>query len=268
MEKNQKVIKAAAAAGICVAIIVAVIMMIPQKSPEPETMAAVTTAPVTEEVTSEKETDPLETIDWEALLETEDDTVHMLAEYEEKKAEIPDLVGWLHIDGTGIDYPVVQKNNEFYMNHDAYGQDDVYGAIFLEQVNNLEKPDNNLLIYGHNRKDEKMFGELMEYKSEDYYQEHPIIQFDTLYEKGEYEIISVFLSKVYYTTDTDFKYYQFFGSDNPEQFQDYVDHVKEMSLYPIDATASYGDELITLSTCEYSVQNGRMAIVARKVKTE
>lgn len=66
-------------------------------------------------------------------------------------------------------------------------------------------------------------------------------------------------------TDTDFKYYQFFGSDDPEKFQDYVENVKALSLYPIEADAEFGDELITLSTCEYSVENGRMAIVAKRI---
>ena len=73
------------------------------------------------------------------------------------------------------------------------------------------------------------------------------------------------MSKVYYTTDTDFKYYQFFGSDDPEEFQNYVDNVKALSLYEIEAGASFGDQLVTLSTCEYSVENGRLAIVAKKV---
>ena len=216
---------------------------------------------------AETETEnPLAEIDWDAVIAEQEVEPDILPEYAKLKEEIPDLAGWLRIEGTEVDFPVVQRDNEYYMTHDAYGNEASDGAVFLEQVNNIKTPDNNLMMYGHNRKNGKMFGHLLAYKDQAYYEEHPYIQFDTIYETGTYEIISVFLSKVYYTTDTDFKYYQFFGSQNPEQFENYVENVKALSLYPIEADAEFGDELITLSTCEYSVENGRMAIVAKKIK--
>ena len=267
MNVKKEITKTVAAMAGCILLVVVIIMMIPKKSEE-SGPAAETEA---QNIAADGETgpvrprSPLETLDWDEVLAAQETTNPVLEEYKALKEEIPDLIGWIRIADTGIDYPVVQRNNDFYVTHDVYGQDDVYGAIFLDQVNNAEKPDNNLIIYGHHRKDAKMFGELMEYKSEDYYKAHPYIEFDTLYAQGRYEIISVFLSKVYYTTDTDFKYYQFFGSDDPEEFQNYVDNVKALSLYEIEAGASFGDQLVTLSTCEYSVENGRLAIVAKKV---
>lgn len=262
MKKQQQIRNVALAAVAGLVAVVVLVMGITRKPEPAETTEAVlpTEAQATEPVT----TDPAQTL-WDAYFATMETEAPILEEYEALKAEIPDLIGWIRIADTGIDYPVVQGENDFYITHDCYGNEDVYGAIFLEQVNDAQKPDNNLMIYGHNRKDPQMFGELMEYKSEEYYKAHPYIEFDTLYAKGKYEIISVFLSKVYYTTDTNFKYYQFFGSDDPEEFQNFVDNVKSMSLYPIDASAEFGDELITLSTCEYTVEGGRMGIVAKKI---
>lgn len=269
MNVKKEITKTIAAMAGCIVLVIIIIALIPKRSENsvktPEEMTE--TNPVAEISETEpiQTKGPLETLDWDEVLAAQESTNPVLEQYKELKNEIPDLIGWIRIPDTGIDYPVVQKNNDFYVTHDAYGADDVYGAIFLDQVNDAEKPDNNLIIYGHHRKDAKMFGELMEYKSEDYYKAHPYIEFDTLYAEGRYEIISVFLSKVYYTTDTAFKYYQFFGSDDPEEFQNYVDNVKELSLYEIEADAAFGDELITLSTCEYSVENGRLAIVAKKI---
>ena len=110
-----------------------------------------------------------------------------------------------------------------------------------------------------------MFRTLLEYKKESYYKEHPIIHFDTLYERGEYEIVSVLLSKVYKTSDKVFKYYQFYKAESEAEFDAYIANVKAMALYDTGVEAQYGDELNTLSTCEYSTENGRIAIVARKI---
>lgn len=270
MKKSGKIVKVAAAA-LAGALAFAIIVRITPKKKEMPVLTEGQSAAQTVAAATES---PQETADWEPVSETEtqETASPALEKYKKlKEGEIPDLIGWLKIEGTNIDYPVVQgiNSNDFYVRHDPYGAEDVYGSIFLEQVNDAEKPDNNMILYGHNRgrghKDPKMFGELMEYKSENYYKEHPYIEFDTLYAEGRYEIISVFLSRVYYTTDTNFKYYQFFGSDDPKEFQNYVDNVKKLSLYEIEAGAAFGDELITLSTCEYTVENGRLAIVARKI---
>ena len=278
-EKQKKWVRWAVCLGgmaVCAAGIIVAVGMLSGDSHQESTNAGMQTssqiqteAAAANEHIQEKESgtaSALENIDWDAVVEEMEREPEILPEYAELKKEMPDLAGWLKIDGTEIDFPVVQKDNEYYMTHDAYGNEAPDGAVFLEQVNDIKTPDNNLMMYGHNRKNGKMFGLLMAYKDQAYYEEHPYIQFDTLYEKGTYEIISVFLSKVYYTTDTNFKYYQFFGSQNPEQFENYVVNVKALSLYPIEADAEFGDELITLSTCEYSVENGRMAIVAKKVQ--
>jgi len=110
-----------------------------------------------------------------------------------------------------------------------------------------------------------MFVDLLNYKNEDYYKTHKTIRFTTNEEDAEYEIISVFLSRVYYKTETDvFRYYYFINAENEEEFNEFVNNSKKASLYDIDATAQYGDQLLTLSTCEFSQKDGRLAVVAKK----
>ena len=155
---------------------------------------------------------------------------------------------------------------DYYLYRDFDGQESKQGCVFIDKHATLEPRDTNLLFHGHNMKDGSMFRTLLEYKKESYWKEHPRIHFDTLYERGEYEIVSVFLSKVYKASDEVFKYYQFYRAESEEEFDEYIANVKELALYDTGVEAHYGDELITLSTCEYSTDNGRIAIVARRVE--
>jgi len=111
-----------------------------------------------------------------------------------------------------------------------------------------------------------MFAELMKYKKESYYKEHATLQFSTLYEKEEYEIVAVILSKVYRKTDDVFKYYQIEKLETSAEFDSYIENIEKLALYDTGVTAQYGDKLIVLSTCEYSTKDGRLAVVARKSK--
>ena len=121
----------------------------------------------------------------------------------------------------------------------------------------------NLVIYGHHIKGGKMFGALEDYKSKSFYEEHKNIQFDTLTEQAEYEIVAVFKTVAY--SSEGFRYYDFVDAENEEDFNSYVGKCKELALYDTGVTAEYGDRLITFSTCEYSAQNGRLVVVAKKV---
>ena len=120
----------------------------------------------------------------------------------------------------------------------------------------------NLVIYGHHIKGGKMFGALEDYKSQSFYEEHKTIQFDTLTQRGEYEIIAVFKAVAY--SSQGFRYYDFVNAESEDEFNDYIQKCKELALYETGVTAEYGDRLITLSTCEYSAQNGRLVVVAKK----
>ena len=112
-----------------------------------------------------------------------------------------------------------------------------------------------------------MFHTLIEYKDEDFYREHPTIRYNTLYEEEEYEIAAVFLSKIYKKSETDvFKFYQFYNAESQEEFDEFIANCKAQELYETGVTPEYGDQLITLTTCEYSQQNGRLVVVARKIE--
>lgn len=181
-----------------------------------------------------------------------------------------DIIGWLQIENSNINYPVLQcDNNEFYMTHTYNKEDSKDGSLFLDKDYDWDIPSTNLLIYGHNNiGSNEMFSELINYKDENYYKEHKTIRFTTNKEDAEYEIIAVFLSRVYYKSEKDvFRYYYFINANNEEEFDSYVENSKKASLYNIEATAKYGDQLLTLSTCEYSQEDGRLAVVARKVLT-
>lgn len=124
----------------------------------------------------------------------------------------------------------------------------------------------NYLIYGHRNKQGLMFENLIKYNKEDFYKEHTKIKFTTTEDDSEYEIISVFYSRVYYKYEQNvFRYYYFVNAENEEKYNDFVNNAKKASIYNIEATAKYGDQLLTLSTCEYSQKNGRFAVVARKI---
>ena len=183
------------------------------------------------------------------------------------KEENKDVIGWIKINGTNIDYPVLQgEDNDYYVTHDYKKQLTKKGAIFLDKDYDWTIPSSNILLYGHNNKgDNEMFSELLKYKDEKFYKENPTVKFATTEEEAEYEIIAVFLSRVYYKNEENvFRYYYFVNAKNEEEYNDFVNNAKKASLYDTGKTAEYGEQLITLSTCEYSQEDGRFAIVARK----
>lgn len=188
----------------------------------------------------------------------------ILAKYRELYLQNEDMVGWISIAGTTINYPVMQtKNNpNFYLKHNFEKEYSDLGTPYIQENCNIAESD-NLVIYGHHIKGQKMFGALESYKNKDFYEEHRSIQFDTLTQHGEYEIVAVFKTVAY--SSEGFRYYDFVDAENAEAFDGYIAKCKELALYDTGVTAEYGDRLITLSTCEYSVQNGRLVVVAKKV---
>ena len=191
----------------------------------------------------------------------------ILSEYQTLYVKNKSLAGWIRIPGTEIDYPVMQtRNNDYYLNHDFEQNEDNNGSIFIDSQCSIWPRSENLLIYGHNMKSGKMFGTLDKYKSEDYYKEHPLIEFDTIYEKGIYRIMYVFPEVVHEASEVTFKYYQFIEADSEEEYDSNMQTMAEMSLYDTGVTSSFGDELITLSTCDYEPDAERFAVVAKRVE--
>lgn len=177
-----------------------------------------------------------------------------------------DLIGWLKIADINIDYPVMQTNdNTYYLDHNFDKKYDKNGCLFLDYQCDVINRNTNLIIYGHNMQSGNMFGRLDKYSSEEYYKEHPKFEFDTIYEKGAYEIVYVFRSKIYNEDAVVFKYYQFLDVQSEKEFDSNMAEMAKISLYDTGITPKYGDELLTLSTCDYQENNGRFVIVARKI---
>lgn len=203
--------------------------------------------------------------------------IHYTAEPEAVEREVLDeyknllnknkkLIGWVKIDDTNIDYPVMQtSDNEYYLDHNLNQEYDKNGSIFMDKDCDVLKPSTNFILYGHHMKSGQMFGKLDLYSDESYYQEHPYIQFDTIYEKGTYQVMYVFRSRVYSEEEIVFKYYQFIDALSEQEFDSYMQEMAAMSLYDTGVTAQYGDHLLTLSTCDYQEKDGRFVVVAKKV---
>lgn len=177
-----------------------------------------------------------------------------------------DLVGWLKINDTNIDYPVMYiKGEDYYLHRDFYKKYYSAGTLFVDKYNEVNPRDTNLIIYGHNMSNGTMFHDLLKYKSEEFYNNHKNIIFYNLEEKQVYEIVAVFLSKIYNVDDTNFKFYKFYNASNESEYFDFIKNIQKLSLYDTNVTPCFNDELITLSTCEYSTENGRFVVVARKI---
>lgn len=192
----------------------------------------------------------------------------ILVRYAELYAQNPDMVGWLTIEDTPIDYPVVQRKEdpEYYLHRDFNGEEASAGTLFLDGSCDLERPSDNLIIYGHHMKSGKMFGKLQNYEDKEFYEAHRTFVFDTIREHREYQVLSVFRGQAYAADDTEhFHYYDFINAEDQADFDQFVEQVTSLSQYQTGVTAEYGDELLTLSTCAYHKEEGRFVVVAKRI---
>lgn len=208
----------------------------PLPSPTPQPAASTTTT------TIEQTTEPTININFEPLLEIN-----------------PDIVGWISIEDTPIDYPVVQTDdNSFYLSHDFNKDSSKAGTIFLDYRIEDMLSDPHLILYGHNMRDGSMFHALMQYKEEDFFQEHRTFTFDQLYRQDTWEIFAV------YVTTIDFYYIRTsFRSD--EDFLDFIAQFQARSMYDTGIEITADDQILTLSTCTYEYDDARFVIHARRV---
>lgn len=193
--------------------------------------------------------------------------LNVLDEYKSLYNQNKNLIGWLKIADTNIDYPVMQtSDNEYYLDHDINQQQDKNGTLFLDAACDVVKPSDNLIIYGHNMRSGNMFGNLDLYKDPAFYRKHTTIQFDSIYEKGTYEVMYVFNSHIYAEDEIAFKYYQMIDIASEKEFESDMNAMREMSFYDTGVTAGYGDRLLTLSTCDYGEEDGRFVVVAKRIQ--
>ena len=194
--------------------------------------------------------------------EKKDESINLKELYELNN----DFIGWLKINDTNISYPVMQTDNnrkDYYLRKNFYKEYSQLGTPYMAEYCNVQTSD-NVIIYGHHITNYQMFGELEKYKNKEFYDNHKMINFNTIYGNADYEIIAVFKTVAY----TGFKYYEFINSNSQNEFDTFIKKCKELSFYETGKTAKYGDKLLTLSTCEYSAKNGRLVVVAKKIIAE
>lgn len=190
----------------------------------------------------------------------------VLPEYETLHNQYPDLIGWVRIEGTAIDLPVMQTGDDFYLHHNIEGEEDINGTLFMDYRDNVLAPSRNFIVYGHNMRSGSMFGSLKQYLDDGFIAKHKQIQFDTIYEKGTYEVLAVCLTEVGYQDEDGFRYYNFIDPKTTEEFNAYFDSIRECALYDNTQDVKEDDYFLTLSTCNSYVEDGRLFVVARKVQ--
>ena len=200
----------------------------------------------------------------ETILDENNESI--LVRYAKLKEENSDFSGWISVPGTTIDYPVmyVPGDNDTYLYANFKKEWDGGGTPFIDGACTLNPISDNLIIYGHHMNDNSMFQPLMNYKDKDFYEDHKIIKFDTTRAKGTYEVVAVIVTRALYVDEEGFRYYGHLNFNTEEEFNYYWENISAISLYETDSIPEYGDKLITLSTCEYSQDDGRLAVIAVK----
>jgi len=215
-----------------------------------------------------KETVPGESVPEETTRETVPAVVGedgILVEYAGLYALNNDMVGWLEIPGTKLQYPVMQTPNEvnYYLYRDFDKEASDWGAIYAWEKADINKPSDNITLFGHNMKDGSMFATLNNYENEYYWEDNSMILFNTLHEYHTYKIFAVF--KTTATMGKGFSYHKFVDAADEKAFNDFVASCKKLSLYDTGITPVYGDKLICLSTCAYHTENGRLVVTAVRI---
>lgn len=182
--------------------------------------------------------------------------------------ENPDFAGWLKINGTKIDYPVMSRENDnnYYLDKNFKGEKDKNGLLILDYRSDVLAHRQNIIIYGHNMKTGVMFGTLKKYKDKAFAEQNSIINLDTLYEECEYKVIAALLSEVAYADEDVFKYYDAIDISTEENFNAFKEHILTNSLYVMDENIEYGDSCLVLSTCDNYKEDGRFVVIAKKIE--
>lgn len=225
-----------------------------QQSSQPEETnipEAETTSAPTEETFPTEETEPTEP--------------SILPEYAAIHEQNNHVVGWIKIDGTKIDYPVMQTPEEpnYYLKRNFNGDHSEHGCIYIREECDMNKPSDNITVYGHNMLDGSMFAYLLNYENKEVWEYNPLIFFDTLTEYHVYKIFAVFKTEA--SIDAGFKYHNMIDAEDEADFNRFIATAKELSFYDTGITPVYGDKIICLSTCEYTLPNGRFVVAAVRI---
>lgn len=176
-----------------------------------------------------------------------------------------DTVGWITVPDTKINYPVMQTPDrpDYYLKRNFNRTWSDWGAIYAREVCDINNPSDNITLYGHHMQDGSMFAGLDKYKKQAFWVDHQTFTFDTLYERHTYQIWAVF--KTSGNVGEGYPYHLFVDAASEEEFNTFVQTIKSMEFYETGITPQYGDKLLTLSTCEYSLNNGRFVVCAMRI---
>ena len=190
----------------------------------------------------------------------------ILLEYAPLYEKNPDMAGWLTIEGTRINYPVMHTPGrpDYYLERDFDRNYNPWGCLYAREECDLEEPSDNVTIYGHHMKDGSMFAGLDAYASREYWENHRYIRFDTLTEHHIYAIFAVFTTTA--SQGRGFAYHDFIQAADREEFDAFIARCMSLSFYGTDIVPTYGDKIICLSTCEYTQTNGRLVVAAVRVE--
>ena len=209
---------------------------------------------------------PAETVgEGETVAPTEETEPQMLPQYAALYEMNSDIVGWLTIPNTRVDYPVMQTPDRpnYYLDRNFEKNFSAQGCLYAREEADILKPSDNITIYGHNMLNGSMLAALHDYIDKETWEENNLIFFDNLYEYHVYEIFAVF--KTTASLGKGFQYHQMIDAESEEAFDEYIATIKELAFYDTGITPVYGDKLICLSTCEYTLANGRLVVMARRI---
>lgn len=180
----------------------------------------------------------------------------------------PDIIGWIRIPNTVIDYPVLQSSEndpEYYLYRNYKKESTQYGSIFLQSGTAIDGSDQDLVLYGHSMNDGRMFASLLRFGELDVYKQSPVITFNTAKGGGKWKIISVFKTNTDESQGKPFPYtYSHFNSDS--SYLNFIYQARQRSIINTGVDFNENDTVITLSTCSYEFDGFRTVVVARKVR--
>lgn len=181
----------------------------------------------------------------------------------------PDVKGWISISDTCIDYPVLQNNSiDYYLDKDFDGNKDKNGSLYIDEHSTINSDCKNIVIHGHNMfSTGMMFYQLPQYKNVEFYREHPIITFDTLYNESQWKIFAYMIVYGNPQVNDGFNYMQGYF-DSTEEFNEFLYQIELRSPYYCPVDVNENDTLLMLSTCTGELNNGRGVVVARKVRED
>jgi len=171
----------------------------------------------------------------------------------------PEIVGWIKGEGTGIDYPVMQAdNNSYYLTHLYNGEYNNNGSIFMDYRNSGDFSDKNTVLYGHHMRNGTMFGDLEQYKDQEYFNAHPVMM---LYTPGGDYLIELISGTV---EDGTYEFVRF-DLENNDSFLNYMEGLRNRSTFISDVEVQIDDQIIALCTCTYDWNNARYMVTGRLV---